>query len=112
MKITLATRIRSHGKRLIVSLWLVDVASSLNSGNGMGELFASTGLADAPRANSSSSSEFEMVESASLVLMMADRRCVRLFDDAGTNLSVVRFDDVKSMPTSDNVFSSCSAITI
>lgn len=101
-----------HGYRLIVSLWLVDVASSLNSGNGIGELFASTGLAEAPRANSSSSSGFVTVESASLVFTRAERRCVKLFDDGGTNFNVVRFDDVKSMPTSDNVFCSCSVITI
>lgn len=85
------------------------MVSSPNSGNGIGELFA-IGLADAPSANSSSSSEFVTVESASLV--MAERRCDRLFDDGGTKFNVVRFDDVKSIPTSDSVFNSCPVITI
>lgn len=96
----------------MVSVWVVDVGSSLNSGNGIGELFVSTGLAEAPRANSSSSRGLVTVESASPVLTMAERRCVKLLDDGGTNFNVVRFVDVKSMPTSDNVFISCSVITI
>lgn len=88
------------------------MGSSLNSGNGIGELFVSTGLADAPRANSSSSSGLVTVESASLVLTMAERRCVKLLEDGGTNFNVVRFDDWKSMPISDNDFISCSVITV
>lgn len=72
----------------------------------MGELVGSTGLADAPSANSSSSNELGNVESASLTI--AERRCTKLL--IGTNLIVVRFVDEKSMPISDNVLSSCSLI--
>lgn len=83
--------------------------SSLNSGRGIGELVGSTGLADAPSANSSSSNELGNVESASLTI--AERRCTELL--IGTNLIVVRvFDDEKSMPISDKVLSSFSLIRV
>lgn len=83
-------------------------SSRLNNGIGIGELVASTGLADAPSANSSSSNGFGNVESASLTI--ADRRCTELL--IGTNLIVVRVFDEKSMPISDKVLSSFSLIKI
>lgn len=98
-----------HGYKESESLWFRVTGSSLNNGNGMGELVGSTGLADAPNANSSSSSELGNVESASLTI--AERRCVRLL--IGTILIVVRvFVGEKSMPISDKVLSSFSLTTV